>query len=122
MAKILIIDNEIDFCKMIKEQVECTTSFKVEVCFEAPHAVERVKTAKPDLILLDIMMPEVTGPEIAAQLKNSPETKKIPIIFLTAVLNENEAREREHRIAGEYFLGKPVQMKELLYMINKLIG
>ena len=46
MAKILIIDNEIDFCKMIKEQVECTTSFKVEVCFEAPPCRRESKDGK----------------------------------------------------------------------------
>ena len=122
MKKILIIDDEKEFCEAIKEQVELSTSFYVETCSRAALAVQRAGLIKPDLILLDIMMPGITGPEIAAQLKNSEETKNIPIIFLTAVLNEDEAEKHKHLIGGEYFLGKPVKFEDLLYMLNKLIG
>ena len=121
MKKILIIDDEKEFCETVKEQVELSTSFYVETCSRAALAVQRAKLIKPDLILLDVMMPGVTGPEIAAQLKQSEETKNIPIIFLTAVLSEDEAEKNKHLIGGEYFLGKPVKFEDLLYMINKLI-
>lgn len=122
MKKILIIDDEKDFCDTIKEGLESATSFEVAVCSKSALAFEAIKSTKPDLILLDIMMPHITGPEIATQLKNSEETKNIPIVFLTAVLKEEEAEKQKHRIGGEYFLGKPVKMEELLYMVNRLIG
>ena len=122
IKKILIIDDEKEFCKTIKERVELSTSFYVEACSRAELAVQKAKLIKPDLILLDVMMPGITGPEIASQLKKAEETKNTPIIFLTAVLNEDEAEEHKHLIGGEYFLGKPVKFEDLLYMLNKLIG
>jgi len=122
VKKILIIDDEKEFCDMIKEELETATSFEVEICTHGSQAVDRVKAVNPDLILLDIMMPEKTGPEIASQLKNLENTKKIPIIFLTAVIAEAEAEKNKHLIGGEYFLGKPVKMEELLYMLSRLLG
>lgn len=122
MKKILIIDDEKEFCAMIKEEIEVITSFTVDCCSNAMRALDRVKATKPDLILLDVMMPGLTGPEIASQLKSSEETKNIPIVFLTAVLEEEEAEKEKHLIGGERFLGKPVRIEELLYVVNKLIG
>jgi len=122
MKKILLIDDEREFCAMIKEELEVTTSFAVDICSNSTQAVDKVKATKPDLILLDVMMPKLTGPEIASQLKNSEETKNIPIVFLTAVLEEKEAEKQKHVIGGQRFLGKPVKMDELLYVVNKIIG
>ena len=122
MKKILLIDDEKDFCQLIKEQLELSSAFQVETCSNARDAVNKVREMRPDLIFLDIMMPAISGPEIAAELKASEETKKIPIVFLTAVIGEEEAKSREHLIGGERFLGKPVKIEELLYMVNRLIG
>jgi DNA-binding response OmpR family regulator len=122
MKKILIVDDERDFCSTIKEELEVATSFAVDTCSNGAVAFDRVKSAMPDLILLDVMMPQMSGPEIARQLKNCEETKGIPIIFLTGVVDEEEAEKHKHVIGGEYFLGKPVKIEELLYMINRLIG
>jgi len=122
MKKILLIDDEKDFCSTIKDALESASSFEVETCSNAMDAFEKAKEIKPDLILLDVMMPELSGPEIAAQLKNCEETKNIPVVFLTAVLDEREAEAHKNVIGGEYFLGKPVKLKELLYLVSTLIG
>jgi len=122
MKKIFLVDDEKDFCATIKEEFETATSFAIETCSNAEIAFERAKTIKPDIILLDVMMPQISGPEIAAQLKNCEETKNIPVVFLTAVVNEKEAESHKHKIGGESFIAKPVKMKELLYVVNKIIG
>lgn len=122
MRKILIVDDEKEFCDTVKKHLELTTSYDAETCTNSAQAFEKAKALKPSLILLDVMMPQKTGPEVATQLKNCEETKGIPIIFLTGVVDEAEAEKQKHVIGGEYFIGKPVKMEELLYMINRIIG
>lgn len=121
MAKrILLIDDEKDFCFFTKSNLEATGNFTVTICFDSNEAVDLAKRLKPDLILLDVLMPGVSGPDIAALLKDDAETKNIPIIFLTAIITDKET-EDGNLISGWPFVSKPVKINELITVINKYI-
>ena len=121
--KILTIDDEEDFRFFVKGNLENTGEFHV---LEAASGKEGIKIAseeKPDLILLDISMPEMTGEEVAKRLSKIPETNKIPIIFFTALITKNEIEDGGiSNIAGHKFLAKPIATKQLVAAINNTLG
>lgn len=115
---VLVIDDEQDFCALIKKNLEVSGAFEVTVCTDGTTAVQRAKQLQPNIILLDVIMPELSGPEIAEQIRASQETKHIPILFLTAIAETHETGQQNNRIGGEYVLAKPVSAAELIRMIN----
>lgn len=122
MRKILIIDDEKDFCYFMKKNLETADNFKVAVCCNPKEGIKYVRELRPDIILLDILMPEVSGQQIAAELKNSRDTQNIPVIFLTALITPDESQMAEHYTSGIHVMAKPVQMTALTHMINELVN
>lgn len=120
MKRILIVDDEIGFCFSVKKNLEAAGDFEVEVCPDSKVAVKKAKDLRPDLILLDILMPGLSGSEVAARLKNDEDTKAIPVVFLTALITEEEAEEKQDAVGGQHFIAKPVETKELLRVINSI--
>jgi CheY-like chemotaxis protein len=120
VKRILLIDDEKDFCFFTKSNLEATGNFIVIVCLDSSEAVDLAKRLKPDLILLDVLMPGITGPDIAARLKDDPETKNIPVVFLTAIITDRETKDG-NLISGWPFVAKPVKIEELISVINKNI-
>ena len=120
MKRILVIDDEEDFCFFLQKNLERAGDFEVEICNDSTKGVEKVKEMRPDVLILDIMMPTVSGSDIAAELKSKEDTKGIPIIFLTAIVTSEEAEKRSNVIGGEYFLAKPIEAEDLVKVINKV--
>ncbi len=120
--RILIVDDERDFCDFIKIALEVADSFEVSVCSNSVEAVEQVRKLRPDLLLLDIMMPGVGGSQIADKLRSDSDTQHIPIVFITALVTEEETKKNRSVIAGRYFISKPVEIKRLAFLINTLLG
>jgi len=120
--KIVIVDDERDFCHFVKMNLEATGDFEVSVCCDSTEAVRHVKTHYPDLILLDILMPGLSGPEITEKLRDNIDTREIPVIFLTAVATEKDTEERGNVIGGNYVVAKPVKINKLRGVINKVLG
>jgi DNA-binding response OmpR family regulator len=119
MKKILLIDDEEDFCYFVKKNLEATGNFEVEVYNDDIDIAQEARRLQPNLILLDIKMPRRDGSDIALELKRHRETKDIPFVFLTALVNEEETQKRGNFIGGEYFLAKPVRIKELIDTVNR---
>ena len=119
--KILIIDDEEDFGHFIKLNLERTGEFEVLVSTEGKQGIVLAKSHNPDLILLDIMMPEMDGTEIAEHLLDDTSTKDIPIVFLTALVKKGELKDKTGRIAGRYFIAKPVTSDELIAKIKSVL-
>jgi CheY-like chemotaxis protein len=117
--KILIIDDEESFCKLVKLNLEETGKYEVRTESQSINAISAVKEFKPDLILLDIVMPNVDGGEISHKLRSDDELKNIPIVFLTAIVTEREVRDQNGIIAGRPFLAKPVSVDKLIYCIEQ---
>ena len=113
--KILIVDDVVSNVLLLKILL---TNEKFQVCTanNGKACIEVSKTEKPDLILLDVMMPELNGFDTAVILKQDPETKDIPIIFLTA-LNSPSDLVHGFQVGGNDFLTKPFNKEELLMRV-----
>ena len=99
--KILVVDDVMPNVLLLKVMLT-NEKFNIVTASNGEQAIEQVRNEKPDLILLDVMMPGMTGYEVAQVLQNDPETKEIPIIFLTA-LNTSEDIVRGFRMGGSDF-------------------
>jgi two-component system, OmpR family, response regulator len=116
--RILIVDNNLDFTLSAKLGLESTGRYSV---WEENHSARAHQTAqqvKPDLILLDIAMPETDGGEVAAQIQSDPTLHRLPIVFLTALVTKAEARSGL-QIDGHPFLAKPISIPELVAGIER---
>lgn len=107
---------------MVKMNLEATGEYEVGVENKGSLGVASAKAFKPDLILLDIIMPDVEGSHLAAQLKEDVNTQDIPIVFLTAVVTKEETEAAGGVIAGHPFIAKPINVKELIDCIEKNIS
>lgn len=114
--KILVVDDEKDTISMLKRLLE-KQDFKVGVALNGTQAIEKVLVEKPDLIILDIMMPKMDGYEVCRTLKSLPKYKDIPIIFLS-VKSEDSDIIRGYKSLGDDYITKPFNIDILLAKIN----
>ena len=84
----------------------------------ARAAFQTAREFRPDLILLDVMMPEMDGGAVAAQIQEDPLLKGTPIVFLTAIVSKEETKGHEAHIGGLDYLAKPVDLAELTRVIE----
>jgi diguanylate cyclase (GGDEF)-like protein len=91
--------------------------YKVRKAINGTMALRSIQAELPDLILLDIRMPELSGYEVCAQLKNQPETKNIPVIFLSA-LDDEKDKVAAFGIGGVDYVTKPLQLQEVLVRVK----
>jgi len=118
MKRILVIDDEASITRGIKLNLEALGNYEVHQENHALAAVQTARECQPDLILLDVMMPDMDGGEVAAKLQEVPALKHIPIIFLTAIVSNAETHGRETTIGGHEFLAKPVDVATLAAAIE----
>ena len=116
--RILIIDNSRDFTYSAKLALERTGRYSVWEENEPARAHQTAQHVKPDLILLDIVMPETDGGEVAARIESDPTLDQTPIVFLTALVTKAEARSGL-QIQGHPFLAKPINILELVAGIER---
>ena len=119
--KILVIDDEEGMGRMIKFGIESRGPYEIRYETDGTRALEVTRQFKPDLILMDIMMPGVEGSEAAAKIKSDPLFRNIPIIFLTATVTSDEVTDRGGSIGGQDFLAKPVDLEILFNRIQKCL-
>jgi DNA-binding response OmpR family regulator len=117
--KILIIDDEVSFTRMVKMNLEKTGTFDVRVENRAAAALPAAREFRPDLVLLDVIMPNMDGGDVAKQIKRDRNLKTTPIVFLTATVSKREAGEGGLNSGGELFLAKPVSVEALIACINE---
>ena len=117
-ACILIIDNNRDFAHSAKLALERTGRYFVYEENDASKAHQTAQGLKPDLILLDIAMPETDGGEVAARIESDPTLHRTPIVFLTALVTKAETKSGL-QIQGHPFLAKPISIPELVAAIEQ---
>ena len=117
-ALILIIDNNRDFAHSAKRALERTGRYIVYEENDASKAHQTAQGLKPDLILLDIAMPETDGGEVAARIEYDPTLHRTPIVFLTALVTKAETKSGL-QIQGHPFLAKPISIPELVAGIEQ---
>ena len=116
--RILIVDNDRDSTHLVKILLEKIGWYSVLEENDATRAHLSAQNFRPDLILLDVMMPGTDGGEVAAQIEGDPDLQRTPIIFLTALVTKAEAS-AGLRIQGHRFLAKPVNIPELITGIEE---
>ena len=116
--RILIVDDDRDSTHLIKILLEKISHYLVLEENDAAKAHESARDFRPDLILLDIMMPQIDGGDIAAQIDADPGLQGTPIIFLTALVTKAEAKAGLH-IQGHPVLAKPIDIPELINRIEE---
>ena len=118
--KILVIDDEEDFTFFTKKNLQ-RSQYQVITAKDGTQGVSKAKTENPHLILLDIMMPGISGIEVLESLRSDPHTSKIPVIMLTGK-DDDQSREKVKNLGGNEYLVKPVQFEDLHYRIDKVLG
>ncbi len=121
MAKkrILLVDDEKSFTTLLKLNLEETGNYEVRVENWAEDAYGAAKEFKPDLVLLDIIMPRMPGGNVAAQIKEDPDLKDTPILFLTAAVRKQQIEDNEGIICDFPCLAKPATVEMLVEAIEK---
>ena len=95
--------------------------YHVVTAMSGPEALEKVQREKPDLVILDIMMPGMNGVQVAEKLKGDPNTQHIPILALT-VLTERPHYEEIMAAGCDAYMAKPFEMEALLKKVRGLMG
>ena len=117
--KILLIDDEPELIKAVEIRLK-SIGYEVALSYDGRTGIDKAKEIKPDLILLDLIMPIMDGYSVAKILKDDPETKHIPIIILTASQREDlKTRCRELGVAS--FIMKPFETSDLLMMVKAIL-
>ncbi len=119
MAKILVVDDDIAINELIKVNLELAY-YTVINAYDGNKGYALAKQELPDLIVLDVMMPEVDGYTVAKRIRENPATKDIPIIMLTA-LNMIQNKAQGFDIGVDDYLVKPFEMEELLMRVKALL-
>lgn len=120
--RILMVDDEAALTRMVKLNLERTGDYEVRTENEGTKAMAAAREFKPDLIMLDVMMPGMSGDEIAAQLKEDPELSETKFIFVTAIVTRDEAGQAGSEIGGNVFLAKPIKAAELIATIERVLA
>jgi CheY-like chemotaxis protein len=121
MAKkrIFVIDDEPGVTRTMKVNLERTGAYTVGTENHPSHALAAAREFGPDLILLDIMMPEISGDEIAAEIQTDPALQDVPIVFLTAIVSPKETGGEYLESGGQTFIAKPVTLDSLVKCIEE---
>lgn len=123
MKKILIVDDELDIIDLVRNRL-VVNGYEVVSATDGKMGVKMAQTECPDLVLMDVMMPNMQGGDAVRLLKSNYKTKDIPIIFLTAVTNSKKPVGEEGvgiNVAGVNYpaIGKPFESERLLMEIKK---
>jgi len=119
--KILVVDDEAVLTKMVKLNLERTGHYEVRTENEGSKALQAAREFKPDLIFMDVMMPDMAGDEVIAEIREDANLAAIPYVFMTAIVTKAETEDLGNNIGGNEFLAKPVKTEELIATIERIL-
>ena len=117
--RILLVDDEKSFTTLLKLNLEETGNYDVRVENWPEDALAAVREFKPDLVLLDIIMPRLPGGNVASLIDDDPELKGTPIVFLTAAVRRSQIEDHDGIICDHPCLAKPATLNDVVAMIEK---
>ena len=118
--KIMAVDDERHIVRLIQVNLE-RSGFQVITAFDGPEALKKVEAERPDLIVLDVMMPKMDGFEVLKRLQANPETREIPVIMLTAKAQDVDVF-RGWSSGVSAYLTKPFNPLELLTFVKRIFS
>jgi CheY-like chemotaxis protein len=119
MQQILIVDDEADFIELVKFRL-ADLPCEFLVANDGVQALSQARQFKPALILLDILLPDLDGLSVCEILKRQPATKKIPIIFMSAL--SSDVTKRTAAMQAEDFFTKPLDLERLVNRVRNLLA
>jgi DNA-binding response OmpR family regulator len=120
--RILVVDDEASITRLLKLNLEQTGHYVVRAENDATLALTAAEEFEPDLILLDVMMPDLDGGQLASRFQAHSKLKSVPIVFLTAAATKKEVYARGGQVGGFPFLAKPVDLAEVVACIEQHSG
>ena len=118
LPRILIVDDEGDFIELVKFRL-ANLGCEFLVAADGVHALSQAREGKPDLILLDILLPDLDGLSVCEILRRQPNTKKIPIIFMNALTGD--VTKRTAAMHADDFFTKPLDLNRLEKRVSELL-
>lgn len=118
--KILLVDDEPELVFLIQDQLQ-SSGYEVSTAEDGQTGLEKARSEKPDLILLDLMLPKLDGHKICGLLKKDTRYADIPIIMLTAKAREEDVA-LAHELGADAYFTKPFQVEILIGKIQQLLG
>ncbi len=119
-STILVVDDHPDVVDILRITLE-SKGFNVRCAYSGKDLFAGLEELKPDLIILDIMMPEMDGLKVLARLRENSDTASIPVILLTAMVQYEEVL-RGYKMGADYYMTKPYTATQLLTGINSLLS
>ncbi|MGE5178904.1 MAG: response regulator [Bacteroidota bacterium] len=119
-GKILVVDDEIYIVHILDFSLGME-GYEVVTALDGEQALERVASEKPDLIVLDIMMPKLDGYEVCRAVKSNPATRTVPVILLSAK-GRNVDQKMGFDVGADDYITKPFSPRKLVERINQLLG
>ncbi len=117
---IMVVDDNPDLVTIVKTILE-VKGFGVKTAHNGKEVFNLLGEQKPDLILLDIMMPQMNGLEVLTRLKVDPDTASIPVILLTAKVHFEDVQ-RGYKMGADFFIQKPFTTNQLLDDVNSILS
>ncbi|MBL7131529.1 MAG: response regulator [Candidatus Omnitrophica bacterium] len=118
--KVMVVDDEFDFLKIVKLNLEQAGEYEVMTLLNPKEIIQKLHQFKPNIILLDILMPQIGGLEACEMLNNDSLGKNIPIVILSA-LEKDEDKLRAYKVGVVDYLVKPIEKKDLIAKIEKAL-
>lgn len=120
--KILVVDDDRSLSRITQLALEQSGLYEVRVVNEPRDAEKTAKAFLPDLILMDVIMPDIDGGTLTSKIREDERLKHVPLIFFTSVVGKNETKEHNGIFGTEHFLAKPTTVPELLEAVRKAMG
>jgi CheY-like chemotaxis protein len=117
---VLLVDDNDDNLRIMRE-ILVARGFEVRVAHDGPSALELLEQQRPDVILLDVMMPDMDGLEVLDRIKGAPDHAAIPVILVTAKAQDEDLLQG-YKYGADYYITKPFTAKQLLYGIGLVLG
>ena len=117
LQRILLADDEPDILEIARIALETVGGFEVSVCTSGEALLDRLSEFEPDLVIVDVLMPDVTGPEVFEEIRRRPECDDVPVIYLTGVIQEEELKGLRETGVADVIL-KPFDPMTLADRIN----
>lgn len=117
-ARILYVDDEIGAARLLKLNLEATGRYEVNIQNWPEDALETARTFKPDLLLLDLIMPRMPGGNVVSAFEQDPELKDVPIVFFTAAVGWDRIQDHDGIICNHPCLAKPAKLEDIIAFID----
>jgi len=114
---ILLVDDDVDSSQMVKMILEKTGLYAVSICNRGSEAFQIIQDTRPELVLLDIMMPDADGTDIADRIQKEKSLALTKIVFMTSLVSQNEVLNHS-MIGGHAFISKPISSENLLQRVK----